>query len=60
MRQMPWKESRVLDQRVQFIAELLKAKESMTALCGNFEISRKTGCKWQTRCREGGAGCWKA
>jgi transposase-like protein len=55
MRQMPWKESRVLDQHVQFIAELLKGEESMTALCENSEISRKTRYKWQTRYREGGA-----
>jgi hypothetical protein len=55
MRQMPWKESRVLDQRVQFIAELLKGEEFMTVLCGNFEISRKTGYKWQARYRAGGA-----
>ncbi len=27
MRQMRWKESRVLDQRVQFIAELPRAEE---------------------------------
>ena len=55
MRQMPWKESRVLDQRVQFIAELLKGEESMTSLCENFGISRKAGYKWRTRYCEGGA-----
>jgi Trp operon repressor len=39
---MPWEESRVLDQRVKFMAELLKNEESMTALCHAFGISRKT------------------
>ncbi len=51
---MPWEESRVLDQRVKFIAELLKSEESMTALCRAFGISRKTGYKWRDRYRHGG------
>ena len=54
MREMPWEESRVLDQRVKFIAELLKGEESMTTLCHVFGISRKTGYKWRDRYRSGG------
>lgn len=40
---MPWKES-VMDERVKFIARLLDG-ESMTDLCKEFGISRKTGYK---------------
>lgn len=51
---MPWKENRVLDNRVQFIADMLDGEESMSAICENFEISRKTGYKWWMRYLAGG------
>jgi putative transposase len=41
---MPWKECHVVDERLRFIARLLEG-EPMTALCGEFGISRKTGYK---------------
>ena len=41
---MPWKECHVVDERLRFIARLLEG-ERMTALCGEFGISRKTGYK---------------
>jgi putative transposase len=41
---MPWKERSVMDERVKFIARLLDG-ESMTSLCEEFGISRKTGYK---------------
>jgi putative transposase len=41
---MPWKECSVMDERVKFIARLLDG-ESMTVLCTEFGISRKTGYK---------------
>lgn len=41
---MPWKECHVVDERVRFVRRLLDG-ESMTALCGEFGISRKTGSK---------------
>ena len=41
---MPWKECHVMDERVRFVARLLDG-EKMTALCAEFDISRKTGCK---------------
>jgi hypothetical protein len=44
---MPWKESRVVDERLKFIAEVLKGEESITVLCLRFGISRKTGYKWR-------------
>lgn len=46
---MPWKESSVLDQRVQFIAEYLKDTMSISDLCKQFGISRPTGYKFIDR-----------
>jgi putative transposase len=39
---MPWKECHVEDERLRFVARRLDG-ESMTALCAEFGISRKTG-----------------
>ncbi len=41
---MPWKECHVVDERSRFVARLLDG-ETMTALCDEFGISRKTGYK---------------
>lgn len=41
---MPWKESSVLNERMNFIARL-QAGERMTDLCREFGIARKTGYK---------------
>ncbi len=41
---MPWKECHVVDERLQFIARLLDG-ETMSRLCEEFGISRKTGYK---------------
>jgi transposase-like protein len=41
---MPWKECSVMDERLQFVARRL-AGESMTELCREFGIARKTGYK---------------
>jgi transposase-like protein len=51
---MPWNESRVSDERLKFIAEVLRGAESMTDLCLVFGISRKTGYKWRARYHAGG------
>ena len=45
---MPWKASSVMDERVRFISRLL-AGESMTELCREYGISRKTGYKFRDR-----------
>jgi putative transposase len=53
---MPWKETRVVDQRVQFIAAVQQEpRGNFSALCARFGISRDTGYKWVKRYREGGA-----
>ena len=41
---MPWKECSVMDERIRFVIRL-KDGESMTGLCREFGISRKTGYK---------------
>jgi len=41
---MAWKECHVVEERLRFIARLLDG-EKMSALCGEFGISRKTGYK---------------
>ena len=41
---MPWKECHVMDERLRFVARRLDG-ETMTALCEEFGISRKTGYK---------------
>src|ERR1700686_3147465 len=41
---MPWKATSVMDERIRFVIRL-KDGESMTALCREFGISRKTGYK---------------
>ena len=40
---MPWRETSPMDERVQFVADVRRAHESMTALCERHGISRKTG-----------------
>jgi transposase InsO family protein len=51
---MPWKECSVMDERIRFVARLLDG-ESMTEVCRDFGISRKTGYKIFTRYKEQGS-----
>ena len=48
---MPWKECSVMDERLRFVARLLDG-ESMSDVCREFGISRKTGYKILTRYNE--------
>src|ERR1700720_579275 len=41
---MPWRKCSVMEERMRFVIRL-KDGESMTALCREFDISRKTGYK---------------
>ena len=50
---MPWKGRTVMDERIRFVAQLLEG-ESMTLLCREFNISRKTGYKIFDRYKEHG------
>ena len=50
---MPWKECSVMDERLRFVAKLLDG-ESMTDVCREFGISRKTGYKVFQRYKDSG------
>jgi transposase InsO family protein len=50
---MPWKECSVMDERLRFVAKLLDG-ESMSDVCRQFGISRKTGYKVFQRYKESG------
>ena len=51
---MPWKEATPMSERKAFVGEALKAETSLSALCRELGISRKTGYKWLKRYREEG------
>ena len=46
---MPWKETRVMDERMQFVGMYLEHEWGMASLCRHFGISRRTGYKWISR-----------
>ena len=50
---MPWKEYNRMDERLRFVAKLLKG-EKMAVVCREFGISRKTGYKIFNRYKESG------
>ena len=51
---MAWIETCIMEQRAQFIMEVLDGTYSMSELCDHFRISRKTGYKWLNRYEQGG------
>jgi len=51
---MGWKVSCAMDERVQFVGAYLSGDRSMTTLCAQYGISRKTGYKWVSRYRSRG------
>lgn len=46
---MPWLETDVRDQRLQFVLAVRQRRASIAALCRAFGISRQTGHKWLRR-----------
>jgi transposase InsO family protein len=54
MTSMPWKESRIVNERVRFIADVLKGEQTLTELCLLYGIARKTGYKWIERFQQAG------
>ncbi len=51
---MVWKEICMMDDRMRFVAACLEGCESISELCRQFGISRKTGYKWLGRYRSEG------
>ena len=52
---MPWREICSMDEKIRLMAALSAAEESVTELCEDFGISRKTAYKWWRRYLEVGA-----
>lgn len=48
---MPWLETNVAEQRVQFLLALEQPGATMTQVCRRFQISRTTGYTWRQRDR---------
>ncbi len=46
---MPWTETNVVDQRIEFVLRALRGTEKFGELCVEYGISRKTGYKWKER-----------
>lgn len=53
---MPWKELKPMDLKVMFIADYLSKEHSLSQLCRDYEISRKTAYKWVKRYETEGPG----
>jgi transposase-like protein len=43
---MPWRQTHPMDQRQQFVREVRRGQDDMSAVCARFAISRKTGYEW--------------
>ena len=57
---MPWKETDKMEQKEQFIAEMLAKEIPFKGLCAKYGISEKTGYKWKKRFMErGNAGLYE-
>jgi transposase InsO family protein len=52
---MPWKDVDAGQQRLEFVIRASRTEASMTALCREFSITRKTGYEWLKRYQQGGA-----
>jgi len=50
---MPWKTQTMIDTRRAFVRRALASGASLSALCREFNITRKTGRKWRDRARGG-------
>jgi transposase InsO family protein len=46
---MPWKESDLMDERLQFVRDALSDRFTMSALCARYGVSRRVGYKWLAR-----------
>jgi len=51
---MPWRETCAMDQRLRFVLACVDGLESVSSLCRQYGISRKTGHKWLSRYRATG------
>lgn len=52
---MPWRETCVMDERMRFVSAWLEGRQSVSELCRQYGVSRRTGHKWLLRYRSEGA-----
>lgn len=52
---MPWSRTDVQEERMKFVVRAASGKESISALCDEFEVSRPTGYRWLQRFRQAGS-----
>ena len=52
---IPWRDTRVMDERARFVVAVEAGDEPMAAVCRRFGISRQHGYKWLGRWRSEGA-----
>ena len=52
---MPWKDVSPMDQKMQFVSLAATGRFTVSQLCEDFDISRKTGHKWLNRYARQGA-----
>ena len=50
---MPWETKTVMEQREQFVEQAINGANTISALCRQYGISRKTGYKWINRAKLG-------
>lgn len=51
---MPWKDQRVMNQKIEFVEKASQRGAKIAALCREYGISREAGYKWLKRFREHG------
>lgn len=51
---MPWKEKTVEEKRLEFVVAAISREDSMSSLCREYGITRRTGYKWIERYKESG------
>jgi transposase len=52
---MAWNKFTLMEQKLQFVSLAATGRFTLTELCADFRISRKTGHKWRERYRRAGA-----
>jgi transposase InsO family protein len=50
---MPWKEKTVEESRAEFVGEMLAREKSISQICREYGVTRRTGYKWLERARQG-------
>jgi transposase InsO family protein len=49
---MPWEEKSIMEQRIEFVAQVIQKTQTFTEICRQMNISRPTGYLWLKRFQE--------